>query len=620
MTLFDFFSLFHHELLILFFVLMVLIACRILTLRDDFKIKIDGLADYFRTYRDLLGISDNDIDYADTDNDRVFGDYLNKLRFFVNNPQINRASILVDGGPGYGKTVLINTFLKKSSKSDVEIIRFNAWHFNSLQEVVLNVLLSLAKKFNYRYFDSLIKPLTSIKLNYLGVGLDANIDNNLDFYTKLLEFKNFVGKSLKNKNKKLIFVFDDIERMNIKEEILGVLKSINMFLDIPNVYVLVAANTESIKKILEKDNYEIFERVFDYSINLNPISPTRVVDVIRHWLSDNNEIGSFIDLELFLNQLETVLFKSSISFTSYREVKRVFDSFISYRDLFSDISLIDIFLMEILRKKHIEVWKDLVKKRIVFSNSHLFEGLKYFIYSGDIFENREKSIVDILTRLRELYYKNDLDWIEVGNIIYYLLDDKIQGNRDVKEILSITTASSVHLGFPASGNIYNFSEEEDFGKKNYIDEYRLRVECSKRLFIRQNIGLYAFYFDEDKNMLNDDPYPYFKDLIIDTYNNCLDKRIYNNYIVPFMEDNQRSWELDNFTKIRLISIASRDSYYRSKILNSLDSLLSFDIRPYVKESILKLKRTVTDNLFEETSSLPDKGMTHVLWNDLFFDI
>ena len=156
----------------------------------------------------------------------------------------------IDAPWGIGKSSFINLCIeqlrKKQEGLDCIIYHFNPLRFqektNFLEKFIDGLAQEIQKEIFYPEMHSLISNYSKlirgkIGLSIFGIRFDAN--NNIDDAFDELEL------SIKNLNKKIIIIIDDLDRLNFSE-IKEILFSIKKSFMLPNVSYLLSYDTENI--------------------------------------------------------------------------------------------------------------------------------------------------------------------------------------------------------------------------------------------------------------------------------------------------------------------------------------------------------------------------------------
>lgn len=171
-------------------------------------------------------------------------------------------SIALNGQWGSGKTSVIESFIKTLEKDNIvksyEILKINLWELNKPEDIYAEIqfqLGSIIKKNFYmvpREFFTYFKILLdSFKLNVFHSLIDSfNVGQK-----SLIEIDRILNDALNTSSKKkLIIIFDDIDRIIDKKEIVFFMKIIRYLTQFKNCIAIMALDYNRIEDILCEEN------------------------------------------------------------------------------------------------------------------------------------------------------------------------------------------------------------------------------------------------------------------------------------------------------------------------------------------------------------------------------
>lgn len=173
---------------------------------------------------------------------------------------INKYSTIgVVGEWGTGKSTLINSTIKELDKSDFIIIKdFDSWSIKSQDALILAMYNTITENLgeNIGFFkrkkiqNALINISTNIP--YIGKGIGSYFENRVDDYTEYKEIKADLEEKLENSDKRLIFIIDNLDRMN-SDNVLFLLTLIETLFKLPSITFILAYDKNRLNDIF-KDN------------------------------------------------------------------------------------------------------------------------------------------------------------------------------------------------------------------------------------------------------------------------------------------------------------------------------------------------------------------------------
>lgn len=166
----------------------------------------------------------------------------------------------IEGIWGAGKTSFINLILQNFKANDVVIVKFNPWNFSSQNELIADFfdsfMAGLSEQSDYieikktlsNYATKLFKQTElefSPSFSFMGFQLKPGKLKRLGGTLTLGEMRKKIDTLLGKRNKKILIVVDDIDRLD-KQETLLVLKMVKMTANFPNTVFLLAYDREKV--------------------------------------------------------------------------------------------------------------------------------------------------------------------------------------------------------------------------------------------------------------------------------------------------------------------------------------------------------------------------------------
>lgn len=219
---------------------------------------------------------------------------------------INKYSTIgVVGEWGSGKSTLINSTIKELDKTDFIIIKdFDPWSIKSQDALILAMYNTITENLgeNIGFFkrkkiqNALINIATNIP--YIGNGIGSFFENRVDDYTECKEIKADLGEKLKNSGKRLVFIIDNLDRMN-SNNVLFLLTLIETLFKLPNITYILAYNKNRLNAIFEDNRIDL--RYLEKIINKEIFMPVLDRDVLKLCLKNlliiyNYDIYNYDDI------------------------------------------------------------------------------------------------------------------------------------------------------------------------------------------------------------------------------------------------------------------------------------------------------------------------------------
>lgn len=198
------------------------------------------------------------------------GHIINKLyELVLNCYNEEKFVVALEGKWGSGKTTIINN-LKKSMKNEKDIIiidDFDPWSYEDEKAMFRGMFDSIMNKIGINFS---IRDINNFMQAYMNTIFNMtkydSIYNTMKKYyadyDKNNKLKKIINAYLRDNNKKIIFIVDNIERAD-KDNIIFLFKLINNILNFDNTIYILSFDDERMKKIFEKDlniDYDYLKR------------------------------------------------------------------------------------------------------------------------------------------------------------------------------------------------------------------------------------------------------------------------------------------------------------------------------------------------------------------------
>lgn len=410
-----------------------------------------------------------DIPIKSKDEDKLnFSEFASKIsKGILNYQQDDTLIFAIEGEWGSGKTSLMN-LIKNDLKNEVEILHFNPWLLTDITQVIklffdelikvlsygsFNVKLNEDMKKDLIKFASLILPesltidVKFIKLDYKPKDLlPSTKDENIE------KLKSKINKYLKNLNKKIVVVVDDIDRLtdNETEFIFRLTKGIADFDNL--IYILLydkGVVGKSLEKFKSENGEKYLEKIVQYSLSV----PKPHISTIKHLL--------FKQLDEILTKIEQENRFYIFQKDRWSYVHRLVDKYIKtvrdisqiinimsfeYPIICEDVNFADFFLISLIKIKNHKLY-DAIKN----------EPFSFFVDSNNILIKSKQQAEQI----RKNFNDNMTDFHKY---------------RDILEIL-----------FPAL-------KENNYSSNAYFNEHKEKFICD--IYYHENY--FAFAMSDDK--------------------------------------------------------------------------------------------------------------------------
>lgn len=532
---------------------------------------------------------------------------------------------------------IVSFFYLRIVKDNVSFVEKNWLKEKGIE--LINLLLKIWFSIKWiemkplKWFDvkNLFKNKYKEKLNELK-------DNISLFYSMKGKIKEILKKE--NVFKKHVLVIDDLDRCSPKE-VVNLLDSLKIFMDLPNVIVIVAVDRRHIEKwiyeVYNKNNWEQYlvspDEYLEKIIHL-PIDLFLFDDDIKEWNKDINDKDVKIEKdEEIVNILNEN--KEIINFwlsNNPRKILRFKRLFKFYYNVFVNLSLQDnerfIIFWLILKLEWWDYFREIIKKPIILNyveNNNTNElidtlvELFYWINKKEQFlkiknENSDFMFFDLL---------NNFEKNKIKNFIKFLKYSKI------KRVIAYFYSYQVWKDY-----INNWDKLDQILNKPLID-LELFNDNFKNQYIKilkeewVDIDEISIFNDFENELLIRARDWYLENKDVELKNNEIKDELWKFSLVKYIEDNNiklskywlwKDWEM--ITWLEKYEVAKKDdkkrfllwtSLFFNMLLLNFDSIYNLNIEKW-KNKITFFKDLINFNNIEFYNKLWDKHVLNSLEN------
>lgn len=479
-------------------------------------------------------------------------------------------TIGVVGEWGSGKSSIIeltkNRILSEKFKNNFIIIDdFDPWAIKSQDALILamynTIMENLGENISYFKRKKIESALINITTNipYIGKGIGSFFENRIDDYTEYKEIKADLEEKLEKFDKRLIFIIDNLDRMN-SENVLFLLTLIGTLFNLPNITYIVAYDKNRIKKIFKSDKIDskYIEKIISKEILVPKIHNADKQYVFYNCLTKCIK-HKYVDKDKDKDNDKDNL------------IKIIASKFENIRDFIRFLN----FIIYDINSTFLDKTDFLIIRTIEFFDYTLY---KKIYENKDLVTKKYPSLED-LDDVEKIFYKQ----VKVSNFV-----DLLQYLSFELSIFNITnfddyiSFKDLNINVLCNKNYF----ENYFSKSKYTEEY-LKI---KEFFNYTNIN-YEYvkdFFDEDKLYLNKDYIhglnTFLKEISpIKNDKNILNTKLY--IFIYFLEKivNGLSYEYTNyisstFNKYKELSEEEYDNLFESYYLEHSDY---FDIIKHI---------------------------------------
>ncbi len=319
------------------------------------------------------------------------------IKSIINNHDAKKFfSLGLIGSWGSGKSTLLAKLTQEMKKEEKYIvINVNVWELESLE----NLLQEVDKEFDniiFKYDKSIwIKHIVKsfFSKDYFSILSKYFIKSNISFSTSLAPTivdakKNYsVTLSQAIQDRKIVLIFDEVDRLDSKDEILNVFKAIRYLTSFDSVFTITALDMQKVISQTKIDS-EYIHKIFNLKYMMPEISKNEIVSFLKEDIATK--------LSIFIQKEDFVRF---ISFRDQDTVKSLVDIVENYRQVkncYNDTYI----LCEILQKQNTQ-WNEYISFEFIFV-LNLIKSIDFSFYSELM---KDTSKVGLL--LKELNKLND---------------------------------------------------------------------------------------------------------------------------------------------------------------------------------------------------------------------
>ncbi|MCG3688423.1 P-loop NTPase fold protein [Aliarcobacter butzleri] len=514
-------------------------------------------------------------------------------------------SLAIIGPWGSGKSSFLWN-LKELIEND-KVISLNVWELENIE----NIIQEIEKEFDNIIFESNKKEwffhhLKSIFIRNYFSTLSKYISEdvikiNLSFTQTIQESKrNYNDLLIKSlKDKKIIIMLDEIDRLNNKEDILNIFKFIRYLSSFNKVFTITALD---IDKIGEQIGLDYTHKIFNSKYMLPKISKTDLYNFLKDTISTKLSKSNFINKDDFIKILNNNFYggKNLIDYiNTYREIKNC------YNDTY--------ILCKNLEEKEIKEWKNYIKFEFIFT-LNLIKSLNFDFYLKLINEQTHLNllIMDLPfgyingeeNKKNESYKNKFEDFMKFGEInkLCFILKnnikeiDKLLYIFKYHKIYSYMFTEQEYLKFTNNTNNTNNIEEKYQGLQSkdkfpFINELLNRIQEEDNEENRKKILEIIFKIHEP-NL-----YYYLDNYKVTTHSKDILKKIFELYFNDKEKDKLKDLSFSLLYKIQKLEDKEL-KYDLYKIMNKF--FKDVDFRSEFKKSLFELEELFKENYKSET--------------------
>ncbi|MCG3701355.1 KAP family NTPase [Aliarcobacter butzleri] len=353
-----------------------------------------------------------DLAIKDKENDKLnFLPFAQKVAKGIKNYKQNETFIIsIEGKWGSGKTSLMN-LIENEIKDDVEIMHFNPWLLTDIRQVINLFFDELIKVLCYGSFKAKwnedikkdIKTLANILLPD-NINIDVGLiklgykpkDTFLKNDESLEKVKLRINRYLKNLDKKIVIIVDDIDRLTDQETefIFRLTKGIADFDNL--IYILLYDKSivaKSLQTFKKEDGEKYLEKIVQYSLHvpkphrltLDKLLFQKLDEIIENLKQEENQI--FFDRDKWSIVVDEVLTKHILTVRDINSIINIVS--FEYPIVVEDINFTDFFLLTLLRVKNNNLYESIYENqdKFLLDEKNIEDNFKTYLDEQKEFKN-----------------------------------------------------------------------------------------------------------------------------------------------------------------------------------------------------------------------------------------
>lgn len=432
--------------------------------------------------KELILIDEESVDYDLLDR----GIFINNLYNIITKCNPNKKFVIgLEGAWGSGKTTILNIVKKQINKNNPDIIiidDFDPWSYNDKSSLFRGMFDIILSKAGFKYSTS--KSKNMVDNMYSALFSDDNKKKiralgiyNQDNFTEMNKIKSMINDYIKTNNKKLVFIIDNIDRIE-KENITLIFKLVNNILDFENITYILAFDDEQLKKVMRDElniDYDYLKKIVQLEVKVPKIDSNVINNVISK--SIKNLLNLYGVKNEDLKEFDNIINQLSTFIHDIRDLKRFINSTISFTYKSNKyLNPIEVLTIELIKIYNIELYSEIWNnKRFFISHDKEFlsldtlfldnkkfnqDGKEYFdrLFSDNENKKYESLLAEVFPYVKK--YKLNQDLVYTGSIIV----PRDQESKDIIRNKSICSAKFFELYFTQNNNefIYISNKIEAF--------------------------------------------------------------------------------------------------------------------------------------------------------------
>ncbi|HMQ70180.1 MAG TPA: P-loop NTPase fold protein [Ignavibacteria bacterium] len=537
---------------------------------------------------------------------------------------------------GSGKSSIVNLTIENikskffdDNKYQPVIINFNPWNFsdqnNLVQQFFKSISLNLKRKENGKLlnkvgeltedYSAVLEPILISSTGIPGLSkILKNLGKGIKEYGNkkmqdLETVKDSISKKLKNSEKKIIIVIDDIDRLN-NLEIKQIFQLVKSLADFPNIIYILSFDRNIVTKILDEEQSgngkEYLEKIIQIPIEIPQVSREYLYPILFKGI---DELLLPIEIDEFDKYYWSNIFNYGISdyFTNLRKIKRYLNILkFGYKLVNEDVNPVDFLILTSFQVFLPELYNEIKGNKNLFTSES--KSFLDFSLSKELSEEKmeyerilkqnanvisEENLHNILSRMFP-----KLELLKKEQKFYY--SDEVMNVWNTKKRICHPDFFSFYFKLTVDNEFLSTNELNSI--LNKLDNYEEILRICTELIESNKISLFLTSVYARLAILNPENKKIILKLLLDTGDLYFNDEQQTTILIIKILRNMLS-ETEKLKEIENDIISSKNGLYTcSKLVDFLDqehlqdSTIPDKNRILLKENIEKLKKVISEQI------------------------
>lgn len=417
----------------------------------------------------IVFLQEKDVNYDLLNRTRVINDLYTAISCCKNEKSF---VLSLTGKWGTGKTTILNIVKEQLDSNNFIIIDdFDVWQYNNEKTLFYAMFDGILKKTNINCSLIELYKFINTCINMVSINSDVNL-SFIDFEKNSVKrIKKIINKYLKENDKRIIFIIDNLERTNA-ENILVVIKTIATILNLDRFIYVLSYDEEEMKCIFENKlniNYDYLEKVIQLPIKVPEINQKDIDKVCNQCMLQllllygigKNEVEQYKEaIQLFNENIRNLRdFK--------RKINSVFNNTFYNKN---QLNLIDFLLLEVIKEDNYKLYIDIK------------ENYKYYISEDQIYLVSydyidSKKFNEEATKYFDVIFEDDKNkkFINIMKSLFPNVNKYFETNRDLNRYVEFRRENPYYSDNDRKMHEYSILERRIYNAK-YFNLYFVKQE------------------------------------------------------------------------------------------------------------------------------------------------